>query len=89
MLLSVAPLGEFYNCNEDTTVYFDPASGDTHLLSNFAAYLLRQLAVQPMDIEQLITRIAPDIDPQDIPELSRHVPDVIAELAALDVIAEL
>ena len=52
----VDPLGEFYNCNEATVVYFDSASGDTHLLSESAAWLLSILAEQPMDVDELIAR---------------------------------
>ena len=89
MLWHVSPLGEFYNSGESTTVYFDPASGDTHLISNFAAYLLQQLALQPMGLDQLIDLISPDIDPQDLPELSQTLPALIEELMALDVITQL
>jgi PqqD family protein of HPr-rel-A system len=83
------PLGDFYNCNETTVVYFDHASGDTHLLGEFAAYLLQTLAVQPMDAPQLIARLSPGVDPTDRAELERTVPQVLDELLALDVIARL
>ena len=90
MLWHADSLGEFYDCNEDTTVYFHPASGNTHLLSNFAAYLLQQLAQQqPLGLDQLITKISPDIDSQDLPELSRALPEILGELVALDVIEPL
>lgn len=88
----VDPLGEFYDCNEDATVYFDPASGDTHLLKNFAAYLLKQLAAQPMGIEELTARISRDIDPRDLPDLSNlqnTIAELLDELTALDVVEPL
>ena len=86
MIWHVSPLGEFYTCSEDASVYFNPASGNTHLLSNFAAHLLVQLAQEPMDMEQLIDRVASDIDPAELPELRNALPEMLAELAALDVI---
>jgi len=85
----VDSLGDFYNCNEATVAYFDRASGDTHLLGEFAAYLLQSLAAQPMDTPQLIAHLSQDTDAVDLAELERTVPEMLDELMALDVIDRL
>ena len=78
--------GQFYDRDEEMVVYFDPASGDTHLISHFAAHLIRQFTDQPMGIEALIEKISPDIDPGDLPEMTQATPDVLQELVTLDII---
>jgi PqqD family protein of HPr-rel-A system len=82
----VDSLGEFYNCNESTTVYFDCTSGDTHLLSEFAAHLLQAIAQQPMTIDQLIEKVSSDVEPNDRSELGSAIAEILNELATLDVI---
>ena len=82
-------LGDFYNCDETTVVYFDRASGDTHLLGEFAAYLLESLTAQPMDTPQLIAHLSQGTDAVDLAELERTVPEMLDELLALDVIDRL
>ena len=81
-------MGLFYEPEDGMVIYFDPASGDTHLVSEYAAYLIRQFAdqPQPMDIDTLINHISPDIDPDDLLELTQATPDVLAELVALDIL---
>jgi PqqD family protein of HPr-rel-A system len=85
----VSTLGEFYNCEEDTVVYFDPSSGDTHLLNQFAAHLIGLLSYKSLDIEQLTEQISQDIDQPDLPELRLAIPNVLDELVALDIIQQL
>ena len=82
----IESMGRFFDAGEGMVVYFDPASGDTHLVSDFAAYLIQQFADQPMDIEELINRISPDIDSGDLLEMTEATPDVLAELVTLDVL---
>jgi PqqD family protein of HPr-rel-A system len=86
MLWHVDPLGEFYTCNESTVVYFDHASGDTHLLGEFAAHMVRKLAEQPMTIDQLLSKIEADVDPAGRNELKKNVPDLLDELLELGVV---
>ena len=78
-------MGRFYDPDEDTVVYFDSHSGDTHLLSDFAAYVMRQLDDQPLTTEELVNRISPAIGSSDIPELTMAVSGVLEELVALEV----
>ena len=81
-------IGRFYDPGEDRVVYFDLASGDTHLISPFAAYLLQQFGAHPMDLNELINRISPDIDPLDLDQVTQTTPDVLAELVALDLLEQ-
>jgi hypothetical protein len=86
MIWRIVSHGRFYDAGESTVVYFDLASGDTHLISDFAAYLIQQLAGQPMGIEALVNQISPDIDPDDLPEVTQVTPGVLEELVALDIL---
>ena len=83
------PLGQFYDCKESTVVYFDPASGDTHLIRDFAAYLIQKMAEEnrPLEPEEIIELITADIETEDSAELIQAIPDILSELAALDIVA--
>ena len=83
-------IGHFYTCGEDMAVYFDPASGDTHLVSNFAAHLIQRIAGQecPLTNQQIIELVSADIEPADLAELSGAVPGILSELAALDIVSQ-
>lgn len=89
MKWQIGSAGQFYECGDDMVVYFHPASGDTHLISNFAAYLVRQIATvdESLDAREIIELIAGDIEPEDLPELSHSIPDILNELVELDIIA--
>lgn len=80
--------GRFYECGEETAIYFDPASGNTHLISDFAAYLARQLADagQPLDTAEIIELVRIDIEAEDLPELSLAVPGILNALADLGIV---
>jgi hypothetical protein len=79
-------MGRFYDPAEDTVVYFDSHSGDTHLLSDFAAYVMQQLDDQPLTTEELVNKISPAIGSINIPELTMAVSGVLEELVALEVL---
>ena len=89
MKWQLCSIGQFYDCSEETVVYFDSASGDTHLINDFAAYLIQQIANlnRPVCSEELITLITADIEPADLSELTLAIPDILSELAALDIVA--
>lgn len=78
--------GRFYDPNECTVVYFDAHSGDTHLLSEFAAFLLQQLDVQPLTTEELVHKVTPSIEAGGNSDLEETVSGVLEELAALDIL---
>jgi hypothetical protein len=79
-------MGRFYNPEEDTVVYFDSHSGDTHLISDFAAYVMQQLDDQSLTTEELVNRISPAIGSSNIPDLTMAVSGVLEELVALDIV---
>jgi PqqD family protein of HPr-rel-A system len=81
-------IGRFYDSDEGTVVYFDPHSGDTHLLSEFAAHIMRQLGDQLLTIDELVTQILPSIDFEDLRDLEAAVPNVLAELVDLDILKQ-
>jgi PqqD family protein of HPr-rel-A system len=79
-------MGRLYDANEDTVVYFDSHSGDTHLLSDFAAYVMQQLDEQPLTTDELVNKISPAIESSNVPELTKAVAGVLEELVALDIL---
>jgi hypothetical protein len=46
-----------YDRHEGAVVYYHPASGNTHLLTDAAAAILRLLAEKPLSEDELINRI--------------------------------
>jgi PqqD family protein of HPr-rel-A system len=88
MKWQINAVGRFYHPGEAMVVYYDSASGDTHLVNEFAAYLIQQFADQhqPMDIDSLIEHITHDIDPADLLELTQSTPAILAELVTLDIL---
>ena len=79
-------MGRFYDASEDTVVYFDARSGDTHLLSDFAAYVMQQLDDHPLTTEELVNKILPTIESGNSSELAKAVSGVLEELVALDIL---
>jgi len=82
-------IGHFYDCGENTVVYFEPDSGDTHLISDFAAYLMRRIGEVEgaLDTGQIIQLVTEDIEPEDLADLSGAIPGILSELTGLDIIA--
>ena len=81
-------IGRFYDSDESTVVYFDSHSGDTHLLSDFTAHVMRQLGDQLLTIDELVTQILPSIDSEDRQDLEAAIPTVLAELVDLDILKQ-
>jgi PqqD family protein of HPr-rel-A system len=86
MNYSVEVPGRFYDCGEESVVYFDLQTGDTHLVSTFAAHVIRLLTSQPMDSDTLMERLAEDIAGEDLPYLAEVLPNILEELTSLDVV---
>jgi PqqD family protein of HPr-rel-A system len=86
MMWQIEAMGRFYDPGEGMVVYFDSASGDTHLISDFAAHLITQFAELPLGIETLIKQISPDIDVENLTELSRSTQDLLENLVDLDIL---
>lgn len=81
-------IGRFYDADEDTVVYFDTHSGDTHLLSDFAAYVMQQLEDQPLSTEELVNKISPTIESSNASLLKNGVAGVLQELVTLDILKQ-
>lgn len=60
--------------DEDQAVAYDPASGDTHLLTVVAAEVCRYLGEGPLDVADLVARLCADF-PDDDPEMIRTAVD--------------
>lgn len=79
-------VGRFYDANESTVVFFDAHSGDTHLLSNFAAFVLQQFGDSPLTTENLLEQLSAEIESPRDKELEQIVVGVLEELLSLDIL---
>lgn len=60
---------------EQHAVFFDPVSGDTHLIAALGAQLAEWLAAAPLTRDQLLARLAAEVDWDEPPE-----PAVLADM---------
>ena len=83
--------GLFYDCNESMVIYFDAASGDTHLITDFSAYLIKLIGDKghPLSDEEIIDIITADYESTDLSALEQAVPHLLNELATLDIVARI
>ena len=84
----VVSRGRVFDPGEDAVVYFDVPSGDTHLLSDFAAYVLDQFDDRPLTCRELVEKVSITIEPGHIPDLEGAVTGVLEELVALDLLKQ-
>jgi PqqD family protein of HPr-rel-A system len=80
--------GRFYDAGERAVVYFDTASGDTHLLSDFAAYILEQFEGRPLSVAELASLAEQAVEPGDRQDLEAMITGVLEELVALDILKQ-
>lgn len=78
--------GRFYDANEGTVVYFDSHSGDTHLITDFAAFLIRQFNQHPLSVDEVLERIRSHIDGPNGSEFKNNVTVVLDELVSLEIL---
>jgi len=88
MIYKVETPGRFYDCGEDSAVYFDVRSGDTHLVSVFASHIIELLSHQAMDMDSLRERLSPSMPAEYRNELSEMLPGILDELVSLDIVAQ-
>jgi PqqD family protein of HPr-rel-A system len=81
--------GQIYDAGEDSIVYFDPQSGDTHLLGSFAAFIIEQLQTEALDISLLTERAAPLADSDSSEDLEASISSIIEELEELEILERL
>lgn len=86
MTWRVQSAGKFYDPGEATVIYFDTHSGDTHLLSDFAAHILKLLETQAMTTAQLANRVAADTEAGNASDIEDAIAAVIEELLALNIL---
>ncbi len=80
--------GRFYDPGETTVIYYDTRSGDTHLLTAFAAHVLREFQTESLSLASLITRIAPVVDAGQATDLQEALEGVLSELVAMDILKQ-
>lgn len=78
--------GRVYDASEGTVVYFDSNSGDTHLLSDFAAYVIQQFDDRPLTTGDLVNKISPTVDSGNVQDLTEAISGVLEEFVALDIL---
>lgn len=86
MRWQIEPMGRFYDANESTVVYFEVRSGDTHLLSDFAAYVIQQLGEQSLTTEELVNQISLGMESGELAVLQESVAGVIEQLVTMDIL---
>lgn len=82
-------MGRIYDCGEDTVIYFDTRSGDTHLISLFAAFLLESLAGRSLTLQQIEAVAAEDTNPDDMEALGPAIIESLDTLVDLDIVERL
>jgi len=84
----IASRGRMYDPGESTVVYFDILSGDTHLISDFAAHILNQFDDRPLTSREVVGKVSATIEPGDFSDLEGAVTGVLEQLLALDVLQQ-
>lgn len=78
--------GFFYDRNEGLTVFFDSASGNTHLVDDFALKILKILSVSPLSPEAIKKECTDQMLDLASDEQDQLIEDVLHELHSLDLI---
>ena len=78
--------GLTYDADDGFVVYFDVESGRTHLLSEVAAWLLAELAVNPLSTEQLQERVVDQVESVSEPEVEKLVEALLLKLQSFDLV---
>ena len=69
-------------------MYFDTRTGDTHLVSDFAAHIIRMLSDRAMDMDTLRKNLLPNVDADDVGDLNSALPNILDELLSLEVVEQ-
>lgn len=76
--------GRFYDANEETVIYYDPNSGDTHLLTDLAAFVVEQIGRGVASEAALLEQLAPHLDGESV-DAQQLLEGVLQELHHLDI----
>ena len=80
--------GLFYDPGETTVIYYDPSSGDTHLLSAYAAQVLQEFLIEPLSMAALTARLAPMVEAGQHTGLQEVLEGILSELVAMDILKQ-
>lgn len=86
MLWHACSEGLIFDRDEGAVVFFDPASGNTHLISDFALEILRILSVSPLSPEAIKKECADQMVDLDSDEQNHLIDGMLHELHTLDLI---
>lgn len=78
--------GKTYDTGNSHVVYFDPASGSTYMISEVAAWVLSELASNPLTTEELINCFMVQAEEISDAEAKILVEAQISELQSFDLI---
>jgi len=86
MLWRVCSEGLVFDRDEGVAVFFDSASGNTHLINGFALKILRLLSVSPLSSELIKRECADQMVGLGCDEQDLLIEDMLNELHSLDLI---
>lgn len=84
MLWQIRSEGRFYDAHEETVIYYDPNSGDTHLLTDLAAFVVEQIAQGTGEEAGILKALAPHLEGEDV-DATELLSGVLQELSHLDI----
>lgn len=78
--------GEIYDSGDPIVVYFDPGSGDTHLLTEIAASIMHTLATKNYDRAELADSLRTFFPKLSCEELDAEIEQSLRELSDIHLI---
>ena len=75
-----------YDANDSFVVYFDTASGRTHMINEVAAWLMSELVAAPLTEEELKNRVMTQVEGISSLEAQKMLSMLIVELQSFDLI---
>ena len=86
MLWHACSEGLVFDRDEGVAVFYDSASGNTHLIDDFALKILRILSISPLSPETIKKDCADQMTDLTADEQDRLIEDILHELHSLDLI---
>ena len=86
MAWSLSSQGRFYDCGDPLVVYFDPASGNTLLISEVAAFLLERLQAGPLSTSALAELVAQNLESAGDEDLTDTIESLLQNLESSDLV---
>lgn len=89
MKWQITTMGRIYDPGEGSAVYYDHRTGDTHLLTDFAAFLISQLGSQAHSEQDVVETIREHFEADEQTSVPELVHQVLKDLHALDIVQRL